>query len=164
MNKQEAAKILDLTGELTKALIKKAYKKASFKFHPDRNPNGLEMMKSVNLAYAILKDFSGCIDSQANDDSQYLPANIINAINAIIGIDGLEVELCGNWLWVTGDTKANKEVLKEHSFRWSPKKVAWYLKPEGYKSKGRGKFSMENIRDNHGSKALKGASKKRIAA
>ena len=32
--------------------------------------------------------------------------------------------------WVTGDTKPRRDQLKEMGFRWSPKKRAWYLRPQ----------------------------------
>ena len=36
--------------------IKTAYRKLAFKYHPDRNPNGEEMFKRINVAYQVLKD------------------------------------------------------------------------------------------------------------
>jgi curved DNA-binding protein len=36
--------------------IKKAYRKKSMEFHPDKNPNGEEMFKKINEAYSVLSD------------------------------------------------------------------------------------------------------------
>ncbi|MFV1005093.1 J domain-containing protein, partial [Klebsiella pneumoniae] len=57
MNIQQALNVFGLSGELTEQDIKTAYKKASLKFHPDRNqgnPVAAEMMKAVNCAYDFL--------------------------------------------------------------------------------------------------------------
>ncbi|MFN7095305.1 MAG: J domain-containing protein [Burkholderiales bacterium] len=44
-------------GNITPADIKHAYRKACAIYHPDRNSAGLEMMKLVNKAYDIAKDY-----------------------------------------------------------------------------------------------------------
>ena len=59
MNIQDAAKLLQITGTVTPTDIKKAYREAAQKYHPDRNPAGAEMMKMINAAYDMLKEFSG---------------------------------------------------------------------------------------------------------
>ncbi len=51
-------KILDIAPDATAEEIRKAYKVASMKYHPDRNPgkDTTSMMQDINEAYAILKD------------------------------------------------------------------------------------------------------------
>ena len=56
MDMRDACKILELSGVINAEDIKKAYRKACMKYHPDRNPSGEHMMKLVNAAYAVLKD------------------------------------------------------------------------------------------------------------
>lgn len=51
MNQHDALKVLGLSGQVSPESIKLAYKKACSKYHPDRNPAGLEIMKMVNVAY-----------------------------------------------------------------------------------------------------------------
>ncbi|MBQ9003779.1 MAG: hypothetical protein IJ087_18190, partial [Eggerthellaceae bacterium] len=36
----------------------------------------------------------------------------------------------GCCIWVSGDTKPHRETLKDFGFRWSPKRSAWYWKPQ----------------------------------
>ena len=50
--------ILDIAPDATAEEIRKAYKAASMKYHPDRNPgkDTTSMMQDINEAYAILKD------------------------------------------------------------------------------------------------------------
>ena len=81
MKQIDAANILGLAGDLTPELIKKAYKKACHKYHPDKGGSN-EMMKMVKEAYEALKDFTGHLNS---DESDVNYGNDINtAINKII--------------------------------------------------------------------------------
>lgn len=161
MNKFEAAKILGLSGDITPAIVKKAYKKACMKYHPDRNAGGLEMMKSVNLAYEALKDLTDTIEIAEN--SQNFGDELMHVINALSPIATLDLELCGSWLWITGDTKSFKDELKALKCRWAPKKKSWYFRPADFKSRGRGKFDMDEIRAKHGSQSVDRRQGKRIA-
>ena len=67
MHIYDAAKILGLSGDVTPEIIKTAYREASKKYHPDINPAGGEMMKLVNAAYDVLKEYSGAIKEQSTD-------------------------------------------------------------------------------------------------
>lgn len=153
MNIHDAEKILNLTGDYNPEMVKAAYRKACSAYHPDRNPAGLEMMKLVNQAYDALRDKTGTAKAATADDLSSYGEDIFNALSKIIHL-GLDIEICGAWVWLHGDTKPHKETLKESGFRLAPKKMLWYFRPADYKSKGRGKFSMDEIRNTHGSERV----------
>ena len=120
-------------------------------YHPDRG-GSTEMMQAVNAAYAMVKDFSGTVDTTG---AQVGYGEALNeAINAIITCPGLVIEVCGIWVWVSGDTRYLKETLKAASYRWASKKHQWYFRPEGW-SGGRGKSTMDDIRAKYGSSTVK---------
>lgn len=159
MNKFEAVKILNLSGEINQAAIKLAYRKACSKYHPDHNPAGLEMMKLVNVAYDVLckeEDFS--FTNNTNYDSK-----LNDAINAVINMEGINIEICGIWIWLSGNTKQFKEELKKAGYKWAAKKLQWYFRPEDYKSSNRKVLSMDEIREKHGSKIIPTESLRKIA-
>lgn len=156
----DALSILGVSGDYTPEIIKQAYRRACAKYHPDRNASGLEMMKMVNLAYEVLKDESG--KTNENDLASYGEA-ISNALNAIIHL-GLDIEICGSWVWLHGDTKPHKDTIKQAGFRWASKKSLWYYRPDNYKSRARGKFSMNEIREKHGSEKVTMKERTRLAA
>lgn len=159
---KNALSILNIQSDfVTKTEIKEAYRKAAFKYHPDRNPAGLKMMQLVNAAYDTLKDFEGETTSM-NKSNKDFGEIINNALNAIINL-GLDIEVCGAWVWVNGDTKPYKDILKTNGFFWSPKKLSWYFRPEGYKSHNHSTWSMERIRTAYGSARIKEEEHKQLA-
>jgi curved DNA-binding protein CbpA len=151
MKLSDALSILGITGDYTPEIIKQAYRKACSKYHPDRNPSGLEMMKMINQAYEAIKEATGT--ATAESGSQCYGEEINNALNAILHL-GFDIEVCGAWVWLHGDTKPHRELLKQAGFKWAPKKCLWYYRPADYKSNGRGKFSMDEIREKHGSEKV----------
>lgn len=160
MNIHDAAKILNLSGAITPDAVKRAYRQACSKYHPDRNPAGEEMMKAVNAAYEVLQDFTG----KANEDSTGDYSQGLNdAITFALGLSGVIVELCGAWVWLSGDTKQHREALKHsknslpdgYGYRWAPKKKMWYYRPADWSSKSYGTWSIDEIRTEHGSTTIK---------
>lgn len=165
MKIQDAAKILNLSGQFNSDDVKKAYRKACSKYHPDRNPAGEEMMKLVNEAYDDLKNYVDSNESNTESydfDSSCYASELNDALNAIIGIEGLTIEVCGAWVWVTGDTKPHKEILKENNFKWARKKQAWNFRPSDWKSSSRGSMALDDIRERHGSKIVTGQGQKKL--
>ena len=161
MNTKDALNRLGLTPSATQDEIKAAYRKACATYHPDRNPAGLEMMKLVNMAYAALENYK---PSATQGDENIAYGDEMNtALNAIIDL-GLTIEICGSWVWVSGDTRPHKDILKSAGFRWAPKKAMWHYRPAEWKSHSRGKYSMDEIREKHGSVSVKPSDRQRIAA
>ncbi len=153
MKLNDAAQILGLSGEVTPEEVKRAYRQAALKFHPDRNPAGTEMMKIINAAYDLLKDYAGEIETEeSTGEAGNYPEAVNEALNAIIGLDGLDIEICGAWVWVDGETYRHRAVLKKAGFRFASKKKRWYFRPENWRSSSRGQYSMDDIRYKYGSK------------
>ena len=147
MNIYDAAKILGLSGEINIQDTKSAYRAACKKYHPDINPAGEDMMKVVNEAYEALKDYAGEIKSEQTDYGDLLN----DALNAVSSLPALVIEICGSWVWLTGDTRAHKDALKEAGFKWAAKKKAWYFRPEQFSSRSKGTKTLEEIRTKYGS-------------
>ena len=153
MNIKDALSILALTATADPKAIKTAYRKACIKYHPDRNPAGLKMMKAVNVAYQFLTEISyngteRPIDEEVNSD---FGDRLNEAINAVIGLSGVNIEVCGAWVWLTGNTKPYKTEIKTAGYWWAKKKRSWYFRPADYKSRNKGDWDMDKIRDKYGS-------------
>ncbi|MFN3171242.1 MAG: J domain-containing protein [Hyphomicrobiales bacterium] len=152
MNVYDAAKILSVSGEVTPQQVKAAYVAACKKYHPDINPAGEEMMKVINAAYEVLREYSGTLKAEQPDYGSLFN----DALNAVLPLPGMTIEICGVWLWVTGETRQYKDVLKGAGFKWARKKTAWYFRPEQYRSFSRGAATLEEIREKYGSKRPQG--------
>lgn len=158
MNVQDALSVLGLGDRtnLTINEVKKAYRIASKKYHPDRNPAGGEMMKLINVAYDSLKKLlenTQFINNKNHDSNVADYGEEINtAINAVIHLSGIIVEICGSWVYLSGETKPHKDIIKKAGFKWASKKQEWFYRPAnkaGYRKKST--WSKEKIRDTFGS-------------
>lgn len=150
MKISDAAAILGLSGHITPDATKSAYRAAARRYHPDRNPAGAEMMKLVNAAFDALKSFTGTIPKSDQTDPNY-PDAVNEALRAIVSL-GLEVEICGAWVWVGGNTFPHRRTLKAAGFIFASKKRRWYFRPENWRSSSRGSFTMDEIRHKYGSR------------
>lgn len=79
------------------------------------------------------------------------------AINAVIDLSGINIEVCGAWVWLSGETRPHKDSIKAAGYRWARKKQTWYFRPADYKSHNRGDWAMDDIRDKYGSTAVNNA-------
>lgn len=157
MNKYDALKVLGITeSTITEEIVKTAYRQASLKFHPDRNPAGHQMMILINEAREVLKEATYPFEYK-NDDGYNYGEEINEALNKIINLQGIIIEICGAWVWVSGSTKEHWTTLKEAGFKFSPPKRMVYFRPEyartrRYKKDG---LSMDEIREKYGADKIK---------
>jgi len=147
--------------------LKKTYRKLAFKHHPDKGGDA-EIMKAINAEYEVLFKKFNVTDGVAGESKYNMNDGFREMINRIINLEGLEIEICGLWVWVSGNTKEHKEVLKESGFFWASKKKMWYWRPDEAKVRGSsGIKDMDYIRNMYGSESVKVAEsnkKKRITA
>lgn len=130
--------------------LKAQYRAWTKKLHPDCGGSDADM-KALNLEFErffeILKR-NATADQQTTENAH----DFMDIIDHLIKMDGLQVELCGSWLWITGDTYKYREALKACGCRWSSSKKKWYWRPaeSGYQGKHKAK-TMEEIRERYGS-------------
>ena len=142
--------------------LKKEYRKLCFLHHPDRGGD-TETMKFINSEYdnlfENLKHNYNENRGEHQRECNEMPHEYREILEKLIILEGLEIELCGAWLWLSGETKKYKEMLKENGCKWANKKMMWYWYPEGYEAKSRGNYGIDKIRAIHGSEIIKGGPK-----
>lgn len=151
INEYQAAQVLGLKGKINNVDIKKAYREKAKLYHPDRNPSGADMMKLINAAYQVLRN-TQALTVQENATLAEYPKILNKVLNEINTLDGLVIEVCGLWVWVTGNTKIHKDKLKEMGFKWAKNKGSWFYRPAIARSRNRYEsWDMEQIRNTYGS-------------
>ena len=140
--------------------LKKQYKKLAFQHHPDLGGQ-TEDMQEINAEYERL--FTTLKDTHKNADGKFYTAReasteaadeFVDIIEKLIHMDGVEIEVCGSWVWVTGNTKDHKTELKALSFRWSRNKSAWYFHRDGYRKRSKKSLTLDQIRGLYGSEKV----------
>lgn len=140
--------------------LKKEYRRLSKLHHPDHGGDEATM-KAINAEYSdrfeVLKRQHNAAADEAHQTTE-TPEEFVNIINALIKLHGITVELCGCWLWVSGDTRAVKEELKAAGCRWSSSKKMWYWRHQEDGARwSRGRKSMQQIRAKYGSQTFAAA-------
>ncbi|HNW97985.1 MAG TPA: hypothetical protein PKK00_06205 [Bacteroidales bacterium] len=130
--------------------VKRKYKELAMKHHPDRG-GVTAIMQEINNEYEEIQknplfDFA----KQSEEDKQEF-IRYPEIINQIICLDGLIIELIGNWIWLSGNTYTHRAILKQIGFYFASKKVMWYYRPSDYKSLNKSPKSIEEIRKKYGS-------------
>jgi hypothetical protein len=74
-------------------------------------------------------------------------------ISEIIHLD-ITIEICGNWIWLSGNTRPYSKQLKEIGFFYSPRKQMWYWRPSGWESNNHKPWDIETIRKTFGSDVI----------
>lgn len=149
MKASQAAEILGIEAgsELTLDILKMAYRRSCSKYHPDKG-GSTEMMQAVNAAYDALQSFTGTLPTEGTQAGYGEALNA--ALAAIVTLPGLSIEVCGLWVWVSGDTRTHKDAIKAAGYYWASKKHMWYFRPADA-SGGRGTSSIDEIREKYGS-------------
>ena len=103
--------------------LKQLYRTFALQFHPDHGGSE-EAMKQINIQFSWCFEY---LKNRQNDEAarahnagnwtgyhttSETPEEFIDIISKLDKLPGLVVELCGRWLWISGDTKKHREALK----------------------------------------------------
>ena len=149
---------------------KARYRELCKQHHPDAGGD-LRTMQEVNQAWAEFQANSAKAEARARQkqahsegrksaadyhDLDEVGQKIMDVINFALNLEGVEVELMGLWVWLTGNTRAHKETIKqwnkdhpEEKIKWAVKKSAWYF--PGVPTFNRQDTSLDEIRGRYGS-------------
>lgn len=135
--------------------IKQIYRKLASANHPDKGGN-TETMQLINTAFAELCRFFEINQTlDVNQEQESAQSFDFSFLDTLKTMQGVIIEVCGYWVWLSGNTYPNKEIISGLGFKFSGAKKSWYWSPtidNGiYK---RGSKSMKNIRKEYGSKII----------
>lgn len=137
--------------------LRAEYKRLALRFHPDLGGD-TRTMQNINI------EFDMVFNMLKNSNPENVRKSEVNEtpgvyrwiIEELIKLNDIEIELCGCWLWIGGDTYTNREKLKGMGCRWSRSKKLWYWRHDldGCPNSS-GNYSMEQIRRKYGSQKIK---------
>jgi hypothetical protein len=136
--------------------IKSLYRSLAKEHHPDRG-GSTETMQAINseYAFACAKILKGDNISSVETEEEILKAEKYReALEKIISLEGIIIELVGAWIWVTGNTYPHRSIFKQAGYRFAHKKVAWYFRTDEFKTHSRHQLTLEQIKSKYGSKDL----------
>ena len=136
------------------------FKTLAKQFHPDvAGTDTTAIMQAINAEYvlAIARAAKGEDLSSEEVEAEILNAEQYkNAINAIIHLESISIEVCGGWIWVNGNTYPYRQIFKAAGFYFASVKKAWYFRSVEYKTDNKKSKSMEEIRRKYGSQTISG--------
>lgn len=147
--------------------LKKAYKDAAKRLHPD-NGGSAEAFKQMQQEFSKTWEKLKNIHTDRNGetytkDTDETAGAFMEVIETLIHLAGVETELCGSWIWCSGDTKPHIGTFKRLGFRWSQNKTAWYFHASPYKKYHGREYSLDEIRRMYGSRKFQKARSKELA-
>jgi len=116
------------------AEIKSLYRKLAKEHHPDHGGDN-RTMQEINDAYHLaLEKRNGetTTDTEGKEHTYHYGYTVEQAIMDKIAellalrMPNVEIELIGWWIWVHGDTKPHRELLKAAGCEWHSKRTMWY--------------------------------------
>lgn len=144
--------------------LRKQYKELLKIYHPD-NPNGsTEACQAINAEYdRLFKLLKNKHESKQTDTENKKndfdnmkwdfeeDAALREVLQKVIHFENIVIELCGSWIWISGNSYHYKDELKEIGFKWASQKKQWYWHSEAFRKKGKKTLSMDDIRSYYGS-------------
>ena len=132
------------------------YRDLARKHHPDVGGSTRDM-QDINSAYTSACKGHTRRQAPNRAESYYAHMDFVSEvlrkiILQLLRLPEIKIEICGSWLWVTGNTRPVKEDLKGIGLRFSGKKQAWYY--AGCPTASHGKYSLNQIRSFYGSKVV----------
>lgn len=145
----------------TKEELRKQYRDLAKEYHPDINnsPEATKAMQFVNAEYDFL--LSAILNNQdlgtdARDEEIRIDEALRTFIDQVVIIPGINIEIIGTWVWVTGNTYPVKEALKAIGMFFSKNKTAWYYHAEPYRKRSQKRFDLDDLRRMFDSQTIAG--------
>lgn len=136
--------------------IKKRFRELVRDTHPDNGGSAMECARVIEEYREALKNMEVFNASRRagrvhveEAEAPELSGDLADVAAILCSLPGVIVELCGRWLWVSGDTYAHRKEIKEAGCKWASKKKMWYFHEGEYTRRG-GPVEMSSIRMKYG--------------
>jgi hypothetical protein len=136
--------------------------------HPDKGGNHadfIEMKKEYDSLIERSVYLSNRSDINENKEPRHSAIHekeISDMLEKIFSVPGITIELCGSWIWISGNTFAVKSQLFALGFRFSGTKKKWYFSPYMSTERKRGVYSMKKIYQKFGREVVESDAKAQL--
>lgn len=145
--------------------LRRQYRDLLKKHHPDNANGSTAATQEINAEYdRLFKALKDRHESKSADNSNTKQSDysqnmydwendkaLREVLEKIINFNGIDIEIAGQWIWISGNTYTYKKELKEFGFKWASQKKQWYWHSEIFHKKSHKTLSMEDIRNYYGS-------------
>jgi curved DNA-binding protein CbpA len=151
--------------------VKATYKSLAKKYHPDiAGAEFTATMQEINSEFEKAFDKYKNIHTAENGDNYTTeqqttetPAEFMEIINKLINCEGLNIELVGRWIWLSGNSYPYKDIIKSLDFKWASNKKAWYWHSENDGTANKRSMSLDKIKEKYGCTSFQTNSRMAIA-
>jgi curved DNA-binding protein CbpA len=140
--------------------LRSAFRKKCLELHPDKGGDAVKFAAMKNEYDILIKLAAAGEAGRANQESREARFNfesekeLAEMIEKLMKVSGIIIEVCGSWLWISGNTFVVHEQLKCLGLKFSGQKKCWYWASTIKQGKVRGRYSMDKIRSKFGSMVL----------
>ena len=147
--------------------VKARYRELAKRLHPDCGGDAEQFKTMMNEYREAFERLKTVHVNQAGEtyekETTETPEQFAEIINKVIHFDGVNVEIIGSWVWLTGATMIYKDEIKAAGFWWSKTKKAWYYNGSDKKTTNRGRYSMDGLRDHWGAQTIEKEEQRKLA-
>ncbi|MFG6378264.1 MAG: J domain-containing protein [Lachnospiraceae bacterium] len=146
--------------------LRKQYKNLLKLHHPDNggtkeasqkiNNEYEQLFNMLKAGYTHARTETRNKESVKTDWTEQTDEALREALQKIIHLQGIEIEICGSWIWVSGNTYSVKAEIKSAGYKWSKNKSMWYFHNGEYRRGSRKTYTMDDIRFKYGSTEISG--------
>jgi hypothetical protein len=149
--------------------LRKNFHKFCLELHPDKggDPEAFKAMKNEYDYFSGLCAASEGGRATAENRTARYTAEGEKAwretLEKLLNIPRITIEICGSWLWITGETFPVHELIKGLGAKYSGQKKAWYWAANMRQGKCRGKYNnLGKIRARYGSEILESTAQEQM--
>lgn len=140
--------------------IKKRFRELVRDTHPDNGGDAKACARVIEEYREALKNMADWNNSRKQNEktaeatsAPEMSGDLADVAEILCNLPGVVIELCGSWLWISGDTYQHREEIKKAGCKWASKKRMWYFHEGEYTSHGK-PVEMSTIRARYGSATI----------
>jgi hypothetical protein len=145
---------------LTIEECRKQFRELCLQLHPDKggkHEDFIAMKNEYDIAIKLLAALEAGNANRENRKTRFTFESekaLREKIEELLNIPAITIEICGSWLWISGNTFPVHDRIKAAGCKFSGAKKLWYFAVDMAQGRVRGRYSMAKIRNKFGSMTI----------